>query len=196
MAKVDTRIRILEAARVCLLSDGYAAMSTRKVAVEASVPLSQIHYHFGSKADLILAVLRSENDSLLDRQAKMFSEDLPLSKRWDMACDFLDQDLESGYVRVLHEMMAAGWSSEAVGAEVRSMLMGWTRVLLQVAESAEKAGIRFGILTPDDVVALVVAAFLGSESMILLGFEGEGMPLRQSLRRMGVLIKGLEEGTE
>jgi len=38
-----TRTAILDAARERLLADGYANLSTRKVAVEAGVPLSQLH---------------------------------------------------------------------------------------------------------------------------------------------------------
>ena len=195
MAKNDTRDGILKAARECLLADGYAALSTRKVAVQAGVPLSQIHYHFGSKDQLILAILRSENEKLLDRQAEMFARDLPLWQRWDLACDFLDQDLDSGYVRVLHEMMAAGWSSDVVGAEVRFMLLGWNRVLRQLVRSAEQSGMRFDVFASEDLVALIGAAFLGAESMILLGLEDEEVPLRAALRKIGLLIKALEEGT-
>ncbi|HEY8557517.1 MAG TPA: TetR family transcriptional regulator, partial [Actinomycetes bacterium] len=51
---VDTRTLILDAARSRLLADGYAGLSTRKVAEEAGVPVSQLHYHFGSKQGLIL----------------------------------------------------------------------------------------------------------------------------------------------
>ena len=51
-----------------LLAVGYANLSTRAVAEAAEVPLSQIHYHFGSKQQLILAVLEAENERLLDRQ--------------------------------------------------------------------------------------------------------------------------------
>ena len=51
-----------------LLADGYAGLSTRKVAEEAGVPLSQLHYHFGSKQGLILALLEEENQRRLERQ--------------------------------------------------------------------------------------------------------------------------------
>ena len=37
---LDTRTLILDAARSRLLADGYAGLSTRKVAEEAGVPLS------------------------------------------------------------------------------------------------------------------------------------------------------------
>lgn len=195
MAITDTSDRILAAARACLLSDGYAAMSTRKVAVQAEVPLSQIHYHFGSKDQLILALLRAENDSLLERQSEMFALDIPLWERWHLACDFLDEDLESGYVRVLHEMMAAGWSSDVIGAEIRSMLLGWNRVLREPVERAEADGMSFAPLSAQGLAALTAAVFLGAEEMILLGLEDETVPLRDALRQIGLLMMQLEEGT-
>ncbi len=195
MSTQDTPDRILAAARSCLLADGYAALTTRNVAETAGVPLSQIHYHFGSKDEMILGLLRAENDQLLKRQAEMFGRDLPLWERWDIACDYLDQDLDSGYVRVLHEMMAAGWSSELIGKEIAGMLRGWNKVLMGLANDAHKAGPGFGGFRVEDVVALTSAAFLGAESMILLGLEEEGIPLRQALRRIGTLIRELEEGT-
>lgn len=195
MASEDTSARILEAARSCLLADGYAAMSTRKVAVAADVPLSQIHYHFGSKDALILQLLHIENVDLVDRQAEMFEQDLPLWKRWDLACDFLDQDLDSGYVRVLQEMMAAGWSSDAIAGEVTTMLNAWSDVLTKVAREARDAGIDLGPFEPEEITALVGSSFLGAESMILLGVEGDRFPLRRALRRVGEMIRAAEEQT-
>ena len=109
-ATAGTHATILAAARTCLLADGYANLSTRRVADTAGVPLSQIHYHFGSKRQLILAVLEGENERLLERQRQMFDAPEPLWVRWELACDFLDTDIESGYVRILQEMIAAGWS--------------------------------------------------------------------------------------
>jgi AcrR family transcriptional regulator len=58
----ETRTLILDAAaRSRLLADGHAGLSTRKVAEEAGVPLSQLHYHFGSKQGLVLALFEEEN---------------------------------------------------------------------------------------------------------------------------------------
>ena len=65
-----TRATILEAARECLLSRGYEGLSTRNVATLAGVPLSQLHYHFGSKQQLVLDLLEEENRRLLTRQAR------------------------------------------------------------------------------------------------------------------------------
>jgi len=122
---VDTRTLILEAARRRLVADGYAGLSTRKVADEAHVPLSQLHYHFGSKQGLVLALLAEENLRRLDRQTTMYAEDMPLWVRYERACDFLEDDLDSGYVRVLQQMLAAGWSNSEVGQAVRTLIGGW-----------------------------------------------------------------------
>ena len=187
-----TAQRILEAARASLLESGFAALSTRAVAERAGVPLSQIYYHFGSKDALILAMLREENDALLRRQAHMFSLDLPLSERWRIACDYLDDDLRSGYVRVLQEMMAAGWSSSDVRDAVRTMLGGWTDVLTHVFEEGRTAGADFGAFDTEEIVALVSIGFLGAESMILLDLESDRLPIRRALRKVGDVLAAME----
>jgi AcrR family transcriptional regulator len=185
-------LRIMEAARACLLADGYANLSTRKVAEAAGVPLSQIHYHFRGKHGMVLALLDRENELLVDRQREMYSAAMPLWKRYEQACDFLDDDLASGYVRVLQEMIAAGWSDGAVAQQVLMMLRGWTDVLERVAGEAEA---RFGSLGPFsavDVATLVAAAFLGGEALILLGDQDCTQRVRTALRRVGDLIRDLE----
>ena len=74
MPKQDTATKILEAARDCLLADGYAAMSTRKVAEQAGVPLSQIHYHFGSKDALVAAVYEYRMERVNQRRLEMLAQ--------------------------------------------------------------------------------------------------------------------------
>ncbi len=123
----DTRMRIIEAARTRLLADGYAGLSTRKVAEEAGVPLSQLHYHFGSKGGLILALFARRTAASWTARPSMYAQDKPLWQRYEQACDFLEDDLESGYVRVLQEMLAAGWSNPEIGDAVRDLLGGWYR---------------------------------------------------------------------
>jgi AcrR family transcriptional regulator len=193
-ASADTRATILAAARDCLLADGYANLSTRRVAEAAGVPLSQIHYHFGSKQQLILAILGAENERLLSRQRAMFGGPEPLWQQWDRACDYLDEDLRSGYVRVLQEMIAAGWSDTEVAAAVTEFQRGWYALL---AEVAEREGHRLGGLGPftaGEIGVLMGIPFIGAESFILLGVSEEQIPLRSALRKIGAVIRALEEG--
>lgn len=188
----DTRTKVLAAARASLLANGYAALSTRGIAEAAGVPLSQIHYHFGSKKALVLALLEVDNTRLLERQASMYRTDLALSKRWDLACDFFDEDLSSGYVRVLQEMIAAGWADEEVATAVRVDLLGWYRLLHDLAHEIEERIGGLGPFSAEDIASLISMAFIGSEAMVLLGFETDETPVRRSLRRVGSLLESLE----
>src|SRR5581483_10995256 len=61
------RAALLAATEACLRESGYSGLSTRKVAENAGMPLSQIHYHFGSKEGLVLALLEDRNRRLLQR---------------------------------------------------------------------------------------------------------------------------------
>lgn len=187
----ETRAQLLTAARTCLL-EGYARFATRRVAELAGVPLSQISYHFGSKQGLVLALLEEDNRRLLQRQSATFAEPMPLSARWERACDHLEEDLASGYVRVLHEMIAAGWSDAEVARAVRGNLQGWYNLLNGLAEEAARRFGGLGPFTPAEIGALVGTAFLGSEALILLGLEGPTIPARQALRRVASLIRAVE----
>jgi AcrR family transcriptional regulator len=194
-AAVGTRTLIIEAARRRLLADGYAGLSTRKVAEEAEVPLSQLHYYFGSKGGLILALFEEDNRRRLERQTRMYAEAVPLWQRYERACDFLEDDLDSGYVRVLQEMIAAGWSNDDIREAVRKLLGGWYELLVEVAREAEDRHGQLGPFTAEEVATLITTVFVGAEALILLGFDRTALPIRSAVRRIGVLIRQLEEGS-
>ena len=189
----DTRASIIEAARSTLLTVGSANLSTRAVAEAAEVPLSQIHYHFGSKQQLILAVLEAENDRLLERQRTMYAGPEPLWRQWERACAYLDEDIESGYVRVLQEMIAAGWSDPDVAAKVRGYLAGWFTLLASVSQRESDRVGGLGPFEPAEIAALMGLPFLGAESLILLGMPEDVLPARTALRKLGAVIRSLEE---
>jgi AcrR family transcriptional regulator len=184
---------MLEAAKKMLRHSGYSKLSTRNVAAAAGVPLSQIHYHFGSKQGMLLALFEYLNSQLLDRQGRLFDDaTLTVSELWDRACDYLDEDIASGYVRVLQELIAASWADAAIGKVVRAGLMGWREPVRTLARRAEQ---ELGGLAPfstNELDALISSAFLGAESLYLLGLEKKGVPVRRSLRRVGDLIRKKE----
>lgn len=192
MPAADTRHMILEATRDCVLADGYAALSTRKVAELAGVPLSQIHYHFGSKEKLVLALLEAENERLIARQAALYAGDEPLSVQWDRACDYLDQDLESGYVRILNELIAAGYSRPELAARLNVLLGEWIEVLTSAFAYRLDRGLDLGPFTAPQLAALAGNVFLGAEQSILLGHENDAHPIRGALRAVGTLIADAE----
>jgi hypothetical protein len=144
----------------------------------------------------MLALLDMENQMRLARQAAMYEADKPLWEQWLQACDFFDDDLESGYVRVLMEMTAAGWSDQEIAKAVSAQVQGWFDLLAEVAQRAAK---RLGPLSPftaEELAALAGLPFLGAEAVILLGLDDSKIAGRPALRKIGELLRRLEEAPE
>jgi AcrR family transcriptional regulator len=79
------RIRhIIEAAAAVLAREGYAGTSMKDIAREAGVAQGLIHYYFGSKEDLVLAVVRQACAEMLEETRRSFSEaeGHPLTRAW------------------------------------------------------------------------------------------------------------------
>jgi len=185
----DPKIDLLDAAKRVLLAEGYAGLSTRAVATEAGTQMSQIRYHFGSKEGMVLALFEYMDDALIARQAETFHRpDLSVSQKWARACDYLEQDLASGYVRVLQELTAVGWSNPAVGDAVRCAIAKWQALILKLVREVERRTGPLGPFRAEEISTLIGAAFIGSESLILLGFDDTQHPMRAALRRVGDLI--------
>jgi AcrR family transcriptional regulator len=186
-----TRRRIVAAARDVLVAQGHGGTSTRAVADAAGVNLSQVHYHFGGRHGLLLAVLEQENEALLERQRALYTAPGPLSEKWRLACDFLDSDLRSGYVRVLWELWAAGLADPELAAGWRDAASGWRDLLESVfATWAEDVGVELP-MSPRAVATLVGNLFFGMEVELLAGVEA---PHREVLDAIGAMIERAEAG--
>ncbi len=189
----ETKRELLDAAQRVLLEEGYAGLSTRRIADAAGTQMSQIQYHFGSKEGMILALFEHLNEQLIDRQTKTFANpDLSLSEKWALSCDYLDDDIASGYVRVLMELTAAGWSNPAIGAAVKIGYAEWRGLIQNLAREMEDKAGSLGPFSVEDIGALVSAAFIGAEAAIVLGYESPDIPFRDALRRFGKVIEFYE----
>jgi AcrR family transcriptional regulator len=59
------RAQIIDATMRLIAREGVAALSTRKIAREAPIHLATLHYRFGSKDDLLLAVLDAATSAMI-----------------------------------------------------------------------------------------------------------------------------------
>jgi AcrR family transcriptional regulator len=188
-----TRDRIVEAARDVLVAHGHAGTSTRAVADAAGVNLSQVHYHFGGRQGLLIEVLHRENEALLARQTALFSAPGPLSEKWRLACDFLEDDMASGYVRVLWELWAAGLTDPELADGWREAVVKWHELLESVfAAWIEDVGLELPI-SARVMTNLVSDVFYGIEVHRLGGLE---FGHREMLDALGALIARAEEGLD
>lgn len=191
-----TREQILTAAREVLAADGYPGTSTRAVAERAGVQLSLVHYHFGGKRGLLAAVLEYENERLLQRQQELYAKEEPLAEKWRTACAYLQEDLRSGYVRILWELWAAGLTDEDLARRWRDAFAEWRLLLEHVVDQwAAKVGVELP-MTPRAIATLVANAFQGAEVEILAGVPEEDAPHYEALEAVGTLIERLEAGAQ
>jgi AcrR family transcriptional regulator len=188
----DTRALILDAARDALAEHGYARTTTRAIADRAGVQLSLVHYHFGTKQQLLAAVLQWENERLLERQRALFAGPEPLAEKWRTACEYLSEDLRSGYVRILWELWAVGLAEEELASHWREAIAGWRELLTSVAEDWE-AELHVDLpISPRALATLVGNAFLGAEAEILSGVSEQEAPHVAALESIAELIDWAE----
>jgi AcrR family transcriptional regulator len=188
----STRALLLAAATDLLREEGYAATSTRAVADRAGARLSLVHYHFGSKRGLLLAVLEDLTERLLDRQRAMFGDGRSFAEQWRSACDYLREDVGSGYVRILWELWAAGLADPELAERWRAIQRGWRELIearlerLQTERGAELP------MRPRALATLVGSLFEGAEVEILAGVSEDETPHLEALEACAALIAWAE----
>ena len=188
----DTREQILDAARDVLVAHGYAGTTTRAIAEAADVRPSLVHYHFGGKQQLLAAVLERENERLLVRQRALFAGRGPLAQKYLTSCEYLSEDLRSGYVRILWELWAVGLADDRLRDQWRDALSGWRDLLIRTtADWMEEFDIELPI-SPRAIVTLVGDAFLGAEAEILGGVGEDESPHLEALTAVAGLIEWAE----
>ncbi|HVW82116.1 MAG TPA: TetR/AcrR family transcriptional regulator [Mycobacteriales bacterium] len=82
-----TRNALLDAALQLLLEEGYASVTSRKVAGRAGLKPQLVHYYFRTMDDLFLALVRRGAALSLERQARALESPTPLRALWELSTD-------------------------------------------------------------------------------------------------------------
>jgi len=81
----DTRTRILDATEEIMLEEGYAGVSSRKVAVKAGLKSKLLHYYFATMDDLFIAAFQRREDEHFARFAGAAASATPLRDLWSLS---------------------------------------------------------------------------------------------------------------
>jgi AcrR family transcriptional regulator len=188
----STRAAILEATRRRLIEQGYAHLNVRDIARDAGVNHALIGYHFNGKQQLVLSVLDEANAQLLERQARMYGDTATASQKWRQACDFYEQDLESGFVKLLMELMGASFHDEALRREFTPRLLAW-QSLIEGAVDAFIADAKLKLpVSGRAISAWITWYWMGMEASMALGIPEEQGHQREALDAMTKLLRGVE----
>ena len=86
-ADSKTRARLVEAAEELLLEEGYAAVTSRRVAARAVLKPQLVHYYFRTMDDLFVEVFRRRADENLARAERAIAADGSLRTLWQLNAD-------------------------------------------------------------------------------------------------------------
>ena len=82
-----SRLRLVDAAERVLLEEGYAAVTSRRVAARAGLKPQLVHYYFRTMDDLFLEVFRRRADENLVRFERAIADDGSLRSLWELNAD-------------------------------------------------------------------------------------------------------------
>lgn len=183
---------ILQSARRRLIEGGYAQLNVRDIARDAGVNHALIGYHFHGKQQLVLAVLDDANQALLERQTRMYQATSTTSKQWQQACEFYEADLESGFVHLLVELMAASFHDEALRSEFLPRLLTWHRLVeAAVTQFLDKSGLKLPV-SAQVITAWIGWFWTGMEVSMVLGIDEKDGHQREALKAVGTLLRQVE----
>ena len=189
-----TRGAILDAALRRLTEVGYARLNLRDIAQQAGVNHALINYHFGSKQQLVLAVLDAANQRLIDRQERMYAQPVPASEKWRQACAFYEDDLRSGFVRLTMEMMAASFTDETLRREFVPRMLAWHRLIdEEVAQTIARHGLDLPV-SARAIGAFISCFWVGMEAQMTVGIDEADGHYLEALQAMHAMLLALEAG--
>ncbi len=188
----STRTLILEATRRRLIEQGYANLNVRDIAADAGVNHALIGYHFHGKQPLVLAVLDEANARLLERQAAMYAQPTKASTKWQQACDFYQEDLDSGFVKLLMELMAGSFHDEALRREFTPRLLAWQK-LIEGAVDEFVGNNSLKLPVPARAISAWITWFwTGMEASMALGIPEHVGHQQEALDAMAQLLRQVE----
>ncbi len=106
-----TRALLLDAAEALMLEEGYAAVTSRRVAARAELKPQLVHYYFRTMDDLFIEVFRRRAEQDLPRFEQAIAEDGSLRNLWRLNAD-------PRGARFTIEFMALANHRKAIRAEI------------------------------------------------------------------------------
>jgi AcrR family transcriptional regulator len=83
----DKKQTILDAAETLFSKYGFDATSTREIAEEAGANVAMISYYFGSKENVLNAIVERYSNEIIAQLTKVYNPNLPANERLDKMID-------------------------------------------------------------------------------------------------------------
>ena len=158
------RKALVDAAEQLMITEGYAAVTSRRVAEKAGLKPQLVHYYFRTMDDLFLEVFRRYADQGLAAHRRALESPQPLWALWRFG-------INPAASRLTMEMAALANHRKALRAEIARYAEDFREQQRQVFVTALQ---RHGVL-PDEVPPIVWSILLTGVSTVLMMGEALGV---------------------
>lgn len=194
---VDTKQKILDTAELLIGEQGYAATSLRQIISNAGVNLAAVHYHFGTKEDLL-------DELILRKAVAVNAKRLALLEKFELEADggpvavekiltaFFEPMIEGGsrnpqFVKVMARIYAEGLLPTVVAKHFHPTLMRFTQALRRslphVPEAELSARLQF-------MIGAMSQAICGPRQFSSVTGESGTSDFRSTMRRLMTFVTG------
>src|SRR5262249_1011563 len=149
-----TRTKLLDAALRLMLEEGYAAVTSRRVAARAGLKPQLVHYYFRTMDELFVALVRRGAEQNLERQAKALAAKRPLRALWALST-------ERAGTTITMELSALANHRKAIRAELGRFAEQFRRLQREaLARVVAGYGIDPAVLPLDALLVLMTSVSL------------------------------------
>ena len=195
--KARTRARLLEAAASVYARRGFGGATLDEVAAEAGFTKGAVYSHFGSKENLLLALMEehlasqiAEQIGLFDRDRSTWERPLAGSTRW---MERLEED--PSRFQLFVELWVYAQRDERLRERLGSGLQALRGMFERFAEaSAADAGVERPEDTVDEFATVVLAMSIGMPMLKLI--DPDAVPAELLGAVISVLVRALESDPE
>jgi AcrR family transcriptional regulator len=136
-ADSKSRAQLLDAAEALLHEEGYAAVTSRRVAARAGLKPQLVHYYFRTMDDLFVEVFRRRADENLARYERAFEADGSLRALWRLNSDPRGAAFTLEFVALANHRKAIRAEIARYAERFRSAQVEWARAALADCDIAE-----------------------------------------------------------
>lgn len=189
--------QIIEAALATLIEVGFSRASTRAIATKGGFNQALIHYHFGSLNALWLAVIDHRSALRMERYKSAIEKADTLEEMVDVAISIYREDLESGQMTMISELIGASLSEPELGRGIVERMQPWIVFVEDVIEKL-LTGSPFEAMIPKrEAAAALVAFYLGVNVLTRLEADRSDVDtLFDTARRFAPLISPMLKQSE
>jgi AcrR family transcriptional regulator len=186
----DTKDRLVEAALATIKEEGYGGTTARAIAGRAGVNQALIYYYYGDIKNLLLAALDATSAKRMRSYEALLEKTETIEDLVQLAKDIYREDLASGHVTVLSELIAGSLQHKELGPEVIRRLRPWIDFAEQSITKVTRGSVLESLIPARDVAVGIVAFYLGID--LLHQLDPADSPADRLFDHAARLAPGLE----